>query len=133
MSEDLDEERREMFQSMKRPGRAEPEGEREAQIQRERDEELARQRMEEEKRTAEAAKEDEERSKQKQDGKHKKTSSELDYGIESSNPNDSSKSRLLKGSTPAKPTSSSRSQFPPTLTCTKGQQDRRAWSVELVI
>lgn len=119
MSEVLDEERREMFQQTLQALRDEQNrsGEREAQIQREREEKLARQRIEEEERRAEVAKEEEERSqRQRQDGKaHKRTSSELDYGIESSNPNDSSKVRSLKSNgKPAKPTPSSRSQFPPT-------------------
>ena len=118
MSEVLDEERREMFQQTLQALREEQNrsGEREAQIQRERDEALAQQRMEEERRRVELAKEEEERlQRQKERKAHKRTSSEVDYGIESSTPNDSSKSRVTKGnSEPVKPTPSSRSQFPPT-------------------
>lgn len=118
MSEVLDEERREMFQQTLQALREEQNrsGEREAQIQRVRDEESAEQRMEEEKRKVESAKEEEERLQRQKEGKaHKRTSSELDYGIESSNPSASSKSQPAKGVTKStKPTPSSRSQFPPT-------------------
>jgi hypothetical protein len=119
MSEVLDEERREMFQQTLQAlwDEQSRSGEREAQIQRERDEDLARQNMEEEKRRAEVAMEEEERLRMsRQDGKaHKRTSSELDYGIESSNPNDSSKTRSLKANgKAAKTPATNRSQFPPT-------------------
>ena len=118
MSEVLDEERREMFLQTLQAVRDEQNrsGEREAQIQRERDEELAKQRMEEEKRTAEAAREEEERLQKLKGGKaHKRSSSELDYGIETSNPNKISISRSTNAnSKSAKPTPSSRLPFPPT-------------------
>ena len=120
MSEVLDEERRELFLQTLQALREEQKrnGEREAQIQRERDEEMARERMEAEKKRAEAAKEEEERlQKQKQtNGKtHKRTSSEVDYGIETSNPNNPSKIQATKVSTKsAKSTQSGRAQFPPT-------------------
>lgn len=118
MSEVLDEERREVFLQTLQGLREEKnrDGERDAQIQRERDEELARDRMEAERRRAEEAKREEERSQRQKEGKgHKRAGSEVDYGIESSHPNDLSKPRPTKGGNKsAKATHSNRAQLPPT-------------------
>jgi hypothetical protein len=70
---------------------------REDDIIRERDEELAKERREEERRRAEAAQEEEGRRPAEKDGKgHKKTSSEIDYGIEKTNPNGKSAAKPPK-------------------------------------
>ncbi|KAI9877115.1 MAG: hypothetical protein M1830_004739 [Pleopsidium flavum] len=118
MSEILDEERREVFLQTLQGLWEEKnrDGEREAQIQRERDEELAKHRIEAERRRAEEAQEEEDNSQKQKEGKlHKRASSEVDYGIESSNPNDSPRTRPTKDSSKStKSTQSSRAQFPPT-------------------
>lgn len=117
MSEILDEERREAFLQTLQGLREEKDKDSEtgARIQQERDEELARERMEAERRKAEAAKEEEALPLQLKEGKaHKRSSSEVDYGIDTSHPNDTSKPRATKGvSKSGKSTLSSRAQISP--------------------
>lgn len=90
LSEVLDEDKRELFLQALQGLREEKvrDGEREARLQKEREEELARQRAVTDRKMAEAAKEKQARSNDQMDGRsHKRSSSEVDYGIDTSNPN----------------------------------------------
>jgi hypothetical protein len=116
-SEVLDEERREHFlqtlEQLKDDKMSD--SKREEDIQRERDEELSRQRQEEERRRAEEAQEEENRRQSEREGKgHKKTSSEIDYGIEKNHPNGKSASKSTKpASKAARDAISGRTTFSP--------------------
>lgn len=117
MSEVLDEERREAFLQTLQQLREEKmkDSMREVDIQRERDEELARQRQEEERGRAEEAQAEEEQRRAEKEGKgHKKTSSEVDYGIEKTNPSGKPASKSTKpASRAARDTIAGRTQFSP--------------------
>lgn len=119
MSEILDEERKESFLQTLNSLREEKkeDNQREVDIQRERDAELERQRKEEVIRRAEeaAAEEEMSRSSSEKNAKaHKRTSSEVDYGIEKPHPNGTTKSQNGKApSKLSKATSMGGTQFSP--------------------
>lgn len=93
MSEVLDEERKEAFLQTLEGLKEEKEQSslRAAELQREKDAELERQMREKERRRAEEAAE-----RLKQENGHKRTSSEIDYGIEKGHPNGAPKTKATK-------------------------------------
>jgi hypothetical protein len=121
-SDILDDERREAFlqtlqelqDAMDTEDRAE-----ELEFHRERDEELKRQQDEEERKRAHVAADDLRRPSEQNGGFHRRTSSEVDYGIEKSHPNSTSTSASAdKNSNTVKPRptpgpASGRTQFSP--------------------